>query len=1090
MTTTRRSSRRAVMEEDEVEEPSQLMDTQAQEDEDDEEEDEEQGGELEDGAEDEEDETKEEDAAGEEAPPVKRQKTNETDEEARFPQGAIVRIRLKNFITYDAVEFRPGPNLNMIIGPNGTGKSSLVCAIALGLGGKPDALGRQKTLQDFIKDGQDKALIEIELKNRGRGGNVIIRRLFRRGDKNANMWKINGEHATEKALKEKMLSMKASADEKKVLDNLVSRNAILERDVNRFRERESVLERIGLLETKILWVKYGALRDQYLEARTQKEAKKVAYNAIKNESAPLREQYDLVKGGVEELQQKANRLTEKFQMKMTHKDELPKISGRLQVAEEDAEGLKSQLESAKKSARDKQKRLQVAQVEVDQLKAKIATVERELVEAGLMDAQGDSQEGGELGELKLKLEEKNVELRTLGDSINDARNQINEIAEEANQLRFRRERKYAELGALDNVRTQKLDLLRGDGRTRAAYQGAEWLKDHQDLFQKRVFDPICLEIQVTDPAMADTVESFVGIGHMATFVTQTDHDYHLLSKELIEKRKLRINIVQFSDKPLAHFRPDVPKEQIERLGFDGYVLDYLEGPPEVLSALCQLSKIHNIPVARRTISNIAQVESNHKIMAYADVATRTVYRIRRGYGSAAVTSNPMRPAHWLRGSVDMSQRTRLEQELESLKDEMAECAERTKGLSTMEAKLTTQDNKLRAEKSEIMDRRKEVQRKRSHWTRLKSDLGIKEMQYNNLAQDTGPPMEELELQFATKIKVINVQRVGLAQRYEKCLREAMSIFSERTMATLRHMEAAAKVQDLETALQESDARLIVAEEEVKVACAEVTDVKALAKAAMALAKAAPVPENTDIMEVHSDKSLDDLENMLMELTARADMINQTDAGVIHDFEKREVEIERLRTKIANTEGRLADWKGKMQRIKNKWEPELKSLVERISVSFAEAFDKIGCAGEVRLSPNDDYDKWGIDILVKFRDSEKLNQLTGQRQSGGERSVSTILYLMALQALSHTPFRVVDEINQGMDPRNERMVHGEMVRAACQKGTSQYFLITPKLLPDLDYHERMRVLCVFNGAYTPSAIDPKMYLARRLEKVRGRQAIAV
>lgn len=43
---------------------------------------------------------------------------------------------------------------------------------------------------------------------------------------------------------------------------------------------------------------------------------------------------------------------------------------------------------------------------------------------------------------------------------------------------------------------------------------------------------------------------------------------------------------------------------------------------------------------------------------------------------------------------------------------------------------------------------------------------------------------------------------------------------------------------------------------------------------------------------------------------------------------------------------------------------------------------IGCAGEIRISPHDDYDKWAIDILVKFRDKEKLQLLTGQRQSGG------------------------------------------------------------------------------------------------------------
>jgi hypothetical protein len=35
--------------------------------------------------------------------------------------------------------------------------------------------------------------------------------------------------------------------------------------------------------------------------------------------------------------------------------------------------------------------------------------------------------------------------------------------------------------------------------------------------------------------------------------------------------------------------------------------------------------------------------------------------------------------------------------------------------------------------------------------------------------------------------------------------------------------------------------------------------------------------------------------------------------------------------------------------------------------------------------------------VKFRDSEELQTLDANRQSGGERSVSTILYLIALQA---------------------------------------------------------------------------------------------
>jgi chromosome segregation ATPase len=74
--------------------------------------------------------------------------------------------------------------------------------------------------------------------------------------------------------------------------------------------------------------------------------------------------------------------------------------------------------------------------------------------------------------------------------------------------------------------------------------------------------------------------------------------------------------------------------------------------------------------------------------------------------------------------------------------------------------------------------------------------------------------------------------------------------------------------------------------------------------------------------------------------------------------------------------------------------------------------------------------------------------------------------MALQSMAQAPFRVVDEINQGMDPRNERMVHERMVEIACREHTSQYFLITPKLLTGLRYDERMRVLCIASGEFVP------------------------
>ena len=63
------------------------------------------------------------------------------------------------------------------------------------------------------------------------------------------------------------------------------------------------------------------------------------------------------------------------------------------------------------------------------------------------------------------------------------------------------------------------------------------------------------------------------------------------------------------------------------------------------------------------------------------------------------------------------------------------------------------------------------------------------------------------------------------------------------------------------------------------------------------------------------------------------------------------------------------------------------------------------------SLQEDFGQYGIKIRVKFRDTEPLQELSAHRHSGGERSVSTVVYMMALQEMTSCPFRCVDEINQ-------------------------------------------------------------------------------
>lgn len=47
-----------------------------------------------------------------------------------------------------------------------------------------------------------------------------------------------------------------------------------------------------------------------------------------------------------------------------------------------------------------------------------------------------------------------------------------------------------------------------------------------------------------------------------------------------------------------------------------------------------------------------------------------------------------------------------------------------------------------------------------------------------------------------------------------------------------------------------------------------------------------------------------------------------------------------------------------------------------------------------------------------------------------------MYLMAMTEYFRVPFSLVDEINQGMDSRAERVVHNQLVNVTCNGDSGQ------------------------------------------------------
>jgi chromosome segregation ATPase len=183
------------------------------------------------------------------------------------------------------------------------------------------------------------------------------------------------------------------------------------------------------------------------------------------------------------------------------------------------------------------------------------------------------------------------------------------------------------------------------------------------------------------------------------------------------------------------------------------------------------------------------------------------------------------------------------------------------------------------------------------------------------------------------------------------------------------------------------------------------------------------------------------------------------------YNKLKAEVEYLQEEVRKMENEAEGINDKVDQASERWVEQVESVTDKISVQFSKYMTDLSYDGEVHLVKKGTFDEYEIAMKVRFRDVEMMSELSGHRHSGGERAVSTIMYLMALQEMTHVPFRAVDEINQGMDERNERLVFDRIVKSCCSKeNRPQYFLVSPKLLQGLRAmeHDDVTVLMIWNG----------------------------
>lgn len=100
--------------------------------------------------------------------------------------------------------------------------------------------------------------------------------------------------------------------------------------------------------------------------------------------------------------------------------------------------------------------------------------------------------------------------------------------------------------------------------------------------------------------------------------------------------------------------------------------------------------------------------------------------------------------------------------------------------------------------------------------------------------------------------------------------------------------------------------------------------------------------------------------------SKLDFIHATNPNAIRDFEARQKDVENMKQKMDTRDLTLEKLERSIHKVRSKWEPELDKLVAKISEAFSFNFEQIGCAGEVSVYKDEDFELWAIQIKVKFR----------------------------------------------------------------------------------------------------------------------------
>eukprot|EP00733_Pompholyxophrys_punicea_P000001 Pompholyxophrys_punicea_v1_NODE_1_length_14747_cov_12.267901.p1 type:complete len:1029 gc:universal NODE_1_length_14747_cov_12.267901:6360-9446(+) len=1006
--------------------------------------------------------------------------------------GNILTLTLKDFQIFRNQTLHFGPSLNLIAAPNGSGKSSIANALALVFGGTPRTVGRTRELGDFIRFGAVEAVVEVEIVLGS--GRMCLRRVIRDSRNRGQCFFIDGRGVLQReynsavaALGIDVESLCAFLPQERVaefcsmnasclltetlrgtgialddfyelksrlseIDGKIATNskkkglveatlARLEADVAEHRVRVSLVSRLRRLRYKRSRIIHDIAVREYVGSKGRVRQIETAcglqegvlQEAIMKqnelESAAIKVQFDesvsVVYGQNREIKETCDRIKE-----LTNTLELLRVdhSGivkRRQEREEEKCSTETSIQRIKNDIKVKE----------DQFNDLFEEMKRRITSHYKND-------GGK--------SEKVNSCKTVDDlfsmipKVSDE--ELQRVTNETRQARYRAKELAAEIESLEEKKTnhseqghQRMEMLKRYHKD--THTAVLWLRQNKHLFQDEVLEPVFIHIAIHSD-YASEIEALLGFQALSSFLVKNQRDLVKLSKILKDEQKLSINITEVMNREPQAFDGAVLKQ----LGIDGVAIDFVTVRKEYINMLCAFANLDRVPVSKRPVDEGMVISRLRGVQRM--VTDGHVVEIRRSkYNSdTAVSSTRIMSRGVFKADVfDVDAANLRLEELSRRREENRVVLERltvaASEISQRIASLKDSFDLSHLRRAACAVNEAVSQRQRLEGIHFRACSSITECderivhcdsESDKLYEMVGTTTDSLEklLNF-DKLPVIDIDAVMAHEcDLENAVRTRLVAEAKLNNENANLENEKAVLAKHRSAVEETKSTVRSIEKEMDSHNIEVAD----------------LPD--DIADIE-----DDIHKLEVKLS-----ITSEQRGIEDEALDKENARKAIDASLTDLNGRRADLIDQIEAEKQRLMKRIYEFITPINTEFSRMFGRLGFDGRIRLSVEGE-GSWELHIMVRFREGEELARLDSTRQSGGEKSMATALFLLALQQIAMAPFRLVDEINQGMDEFNERAVF-EILRDI--SSASQFFIITPKLVDGLLFSDDTNAIILYGG----------------------------